>query len=40
MRARHVSKPAMAGFDAIVEAIRTLAHEGKLPACPMAATKP
>ena len=40
MRARHVSKPAMAGFEAIVEAIRTLAHEGRLPACPMAATRP
>ena len=31
MRARHVSKPAMAGFDAIVEAIHLLAHEGMLP---------
>lgn len=32
MRARHVSKPAMAGFDAIVDAVRSLAHEGMLPA--------
>ena len=31
MRARHVSKPAMAGFKAIVEAVRHLAHEGMLP---------
>ena len=31
MRARHVSQPAMAGFDAIVNAIRHLAHEGMLP---------
>ncbi len=31
MRARHVSKPAMAGFDAIVDAVRSLAHEGMLP---------
>lgn len=31
MRARHVSKPAMAGFEAIVDAIRHLAHEGMLP---------
>ncbi len=31
MRARHVSKPAMAGFDAIAAAIRSLAHEGMLP---------
>jgi acetyl esterase len=31
MRARHVSKPAMKGFDAIVEAIHSLAHEGMLP---------
>ena len=31
MRARHVSAPAMAGFKAIVEAIRHLAHEGSLP---------
>ena len=31
MRARHVSAPAMAGFKAIAEAIRHLAHEGMLP---------
>ena len=31
MRARHVSAPAMAGFKAIVEAMRTLSHEGMLP---------
>jgi len=31
MRARHVSAPAMAGFKAIAEAIRHLAHEGALP---------
>ena len=31
MRARHVSEPAMAGFKAIVEATRHLAHEGSLP---------
>jgi len=31
MRARHVSAPAMAGFKAIAEATRTLAHEGRLP---------
>ncbi|MGQ0484070.1 MAG: alpha/beta hydrolase [Hyphomicrobiales bacterium] len=31
MRARHVSKPAMAAFEAIVAAIRGLAHEGVLP---------
>ena len=31
MRARHVSAPAMAGFKAITEAIRHLAHEGMLP---------
>lgn len=31
MRARHVSAPAMAGFRAIVEAIRSLSHEGRLP---------
>ena len=31
MRARHVSAPAMAGFKAIVEAIRHLGHEGMLP---------
>jgi len=31
MRARHVSAPAMAGFKAIAEAVRTLAHEGSLP---------
>lgn len=31
MRARHVSQPAMAGFRAIAEAIRHLAHEGALP---------
>lgn len=32
MRARHHSPPAMAGFRAIVEAVRHLAHEGALPA--------
>lgn len=31
MRARHVSAPAMAGFKAIVEAVRHLGHEGCLP---------
>ena len=31
LRARHVSQPAMAGFKAIVVAIRSLAHEGMLP---------
>ncbi len=31
MRARHVSVAAMAGFKAIVEALRHLAHEGMLP---------
>jgi acetyl esterase len=31
MRARHHSAPAMAGFRAIAEAVRTLAHEGCLP---------
>ena len=31
MRARHVSVPAMAGFKAIADAIRHLAHEGCLP---------
>ena len=31
MRARHVSAPAMAGFKAIAEAVRSLAHEGRLP---------
>jgi acetyl esterase len=31
MRARHHSQPAMAGFKAIVNAIRHLAHEGALP---------
>jgi acetyl esterase len=31
MRARHVSAAAMAGFRAIAEAVRSLAHEGKLP---------
>ena len=31
MRARHVSAPAMAGFKAIAEAVRHLAHEGLLP---------
>lgn len=31
MRARHVSAPAMAGFKAIAAAVRSLAHEGKLP---------
>jgi acetyl esterase len=32
MRARHVSQPAKEGFDAIVEAVRSLTHEGALPA--------
>lgn len=32
MRARHVSEPAMDGFNAIVEAVHSLAHEGMLPA--------
>jgi acetyl esterase len=32
MRARHVSRPAKEGFDAIVEAIRSLAHFNRLPA--------
>lgn len=32
MRARHVSEPAMAGFKAIVEAIRSLAYAKRLPA--------
>lgn len=31
MRARHVSEPARKGFDAIVEALRTLSHDGCLP---------
>ncbi len=31
MRARHHSAPAMAGFKAIAEAVRSLAHEGMLP---------
>jgi acetyl esterase len=31
MRARHHSRPAMAGFRAIAEAVRCLAHEGRLP---------
>ncbi len=31
MRARHVSKPAMAGFRAIVAAVHDLAHHGRLP---------
>jgi acetyl esterase len=31
MRARHVSPACKAGFDAIVSAIRSLAHEGRLP---------
>ncbi|MBI2717290.1 MAG: alpha/beta hydrolase [Rhizobiales bacterium] len=31
MRARHVSAPAMAGFEAIARAIHLLAHEGMLP---------
>jgi acetyl esterase len=31
MRARHVSAPAKEGFDAIVEAVHLLAHEGMLP---------
>jgi acetyl esterase len=31
MRARHVSKPAKEGFEAIVAAIASLSHKGKLP---------
>jgi acetyl esterase len=31
MRARHGSKPAMAGFEAIVAAVRSLGHDGWLP---------
>jgi acetyl esterase len=31
MRARHVSEPAKKGFDSIVEALRTLSHDGCLP---------
>jgi acetyl esterase/lipase len=31
MRARHVSAPAMAGFEAIARAVRSLAHQGSLP---------
>ena len=31
MRARHLSAPAMAGFEAIAGAIRSLAHDGRLP---------
>src|SRR4029077_3417020 len=31
MRARHVSAPAMAGFEAITRATHSLAHEGMLP---------
>ena len=31
-RARHASKVAMAGFKAIVEAVRQLGHEGLLKA--------
>ena len=31
MRARHGSKPAMAGFEAIVAAVRSLGHDGCLP---------
>jgi acetyl esterase len=31
MRARHVSRPAKEGFDAIAEAIRLLGHSNKLP---------
>ena len=31
MRARHHSRPAMAGFKAIVAAVRHLAHECALP---------
>lgn len=31
MRARHVCVPAMAGFRAIVAAVRSLAHESRLP---------
>jgi acetyl esterase len=31
MRARHVSKPAKDGFDAIAEAVLSLAHKGSLP---------
>jgi len=34
MRARHVSNPAKAGFDAIVKAIQSLAHDGCLPGEP------
>jgi acetyl esterase len=31
MRARHGSKPAMAGFEAVTAAIRSLGHDGCLP---------
>lgn len=31
LRARHMSKPASQSFDAIITAIKSLAHEGKLP---------
>jgi acetyl esterase len=34
MRARHVSNPAKAGFDAIVKAIESLSHDGCLPGEP------
>jgi acetyl esterase len=34
MRARHQSAPAMAGFQAIVAAMRALAHEAALPKAP------
>jgi acetyl esterase len=31
MRARHHSRPAMAGFHAIAQAVKALAHDGRLP---------
>jgi acetyl esterase len=31
MRARHVSTPAMKGFNAIIEALRSLGHRECLP---------
>ena len=31
MRARHHSRPAMAGFRAIARAVKALAHDGRLP---------
>ncbi len=34
MRARHQSAPAMEGFQAIIAALRSLAHEGSLPTSP------